>query len=290
MLWRGIVSALVVPAVLLCGCGDDGGAPLPPALPDLVAESANPDASSEVVPGNGFAIRRNITVDNGLPESGEKAPGDVGPFKVRYYFSTNDVLDVVTDIEMAPAEEFGVIPAGDSIPFGDWVVEVPLTMAENSYYCFMVVDSDDEVAESDETNNVAGTTGSPAIDVVAGPGQKPDLFVQMVVYSSTLTHDTSTSVSVGVANNGPVECGSASVARLYLSVDTAVGTGDELLSSDLAVNDLAAGEEQPFEIDFTVPDTITGAAWLLLDIDVNGVVDETVEGSVQVGSVTVSVP
>jgi hypothetical protein len=69
-----------------------------------------------------------------------------------------------------------------------------------------------------------------------------------------------------------------------------VDAGDELLSSDLAVGDLAAGETQQFQIDFTVPNTITGAAWLLLDIDVNGTVEEETEGSVQVGGVTVFTP
>jgi len=288
MTWRRLACGFVLPAALLCGCGGDDTPP--PALPDLVAESVSSDASSSVVPGNAFALRRHIMVDDGLPAGGEKAPGDVGPFKVRYYFSTDDVLDIATDIEMAPAEEFGVIAAGESVAFEDWVVDVPPGMTEDSYYCFMVVDSDDEVAESDETNNVAVSSGSSLIDVVADSGQKPDLFVQSGSYSSTLTHNASTSVNVGVANSGPVDCGSTSVARLYLSADTTVGAGDELLSSDLAVGDLAAGEEQKFEIDFTVPDAITGSAWLLLDIDITGAVDEATEGSVQVGSVTVSAP
>ncbi|HDD24148.1 MAG TPA: trypsin-like serine protease, partial [Chloroflexi bacterium] len=134
-------------------------------LPDLYDDgeayrSFSPTTVCAGVAGQSFEIHCDIR--NG-------GSGDAGPFKVKFYASTNTTITTY-DYYIGTVNMSG-IAAGDWANC-DWSGTFPTSIPAGTYYIGWIIDADDEVAESDENNNTAYKQGYQ-LKVYGGPPPVP---------------------------------------------------------------------------------------------------------------------
>ncbi|MBU8923255.1 MAG: hypothetical protein KOO63_15655 [Bacteroidales bacterium] len=275
---------------LFGGCSSDSssGGGDTEELPDLLFYSINAGSMGSVESGQPVAIR--YTIENAASGgSGEEADRpilvpsagpDAGAFDVEFYFTTNQTFDPATARLMLPVLEISGLDAG-SWTMGDyWVLDVPADMTPGQYYVFGVIDSDDEVDEDDETNNLGMVGSDWQIDVLTPDGRLPDIGINFGSYGSVLVQGSETTITMGFTNWGSTASLTTCVAYLYLSDNTVFDPGDESIPvSPIIIPELATGEQQRIEIAFTVPSSRLGAQFILIVSDTEGVITESNENN-----------
>jgi uncharacterized repeat protein (TIGR03803 family) len=109
------------------------------------------------------------------------------------------------------------------------------------YYLLVEADGDEEVAESNETDNVR----AKAITI------GPDLIISALTFApASPTSSSVTTITVHTKNNGAAA--NASVSRLYRSTNATIGAGDTLIA-EFPITELAAGATQTDTINVTLP-------------------------------------
>ncbi len=279
-LLSGLVIVFVIGLFGGCSSDSDSGGGASEELPDLLFYSINAGSMGSVESGQPVAIRYTIenAAEGGGNEEAEKsvlAPSvgpDAGAFDVEFYFTTNQTFDPVTAQLMLPVLEISGLDAG-SWTYGDyWVLDVPADMTPGQYYVFGVIDSDDDVTEEDETNNLGMVGSDWQIDVLTPDGRLPDLGVNFSGYGSELVQGAETSMSMGFTNWGSTASLTTCVVYLYLSDNTIFDPGDEYIPvSPIIIPALATGEQQIIDITYTVPSSRTGAQFILVITDGEGV-------------------
>ena len=190
--------------------------------------------------------------------------GAAGPFVVRFYLSTDAVLDA-GDVLVGSRTVAGIAAgppwAMDSAPTD---LTLPAGLTGGSYHIIAVLDADGAVAEQDETNNVhvrpifAGADmvvwlDLPAASISGAPGAP--LLVTDVTRNQS-------SIAVG-----------ASTTRFYLSQDTILDPSDTPLGSR-AVPPLAAGEASTASNSLLLPAGVAGAHYIIAVANADGSVQE----------------
>jgi len=128
-----------------------------PLRPDLVITSGTPTVTpSSIVDAGGRLTLSGWTVAN-------QGPGDSGSFRVAYYLSRDAVFSdidsrVGRDDSASSYQSISGLAAGASYSRGDQILEIypptRRTLPLGSSYILIVVDDNNGVAESDESNNV----------------------------------------------------------------------------------------------------------------------------------------
>ncbi|MEW5978653.1 MAG: putative Ig domain-containing protein [Acidobacteriota bacterium] len=163
-------------------------------LPDLTF--TNLVAPTQGSPGGGLevsAIMKNV---------GKRATGS---FKVHFYLSLDSNLttaDLDTGFECDRKE--GLPSDGAFVCEGTLVV--PSSISTGTYYLGAVLDTDERVDESNETNNVRVSDEGPIQLVAAGSPVSATLFVPIVLSSAGLNQSFFTSELV-LTNRGPLPAG-----------------------------------------------------------------------------------
>jgi len=146
VLWRilGFLGALSL-TVSSAGCG---------GKPDLVIESGPPtvDLAQTGVPGGSLRLRP-WTVRN----RGTASTAPYGRWTSGYFLSPDPVI-TREDRRLTGQEslEAGDLAPGQSHTFpGDAHIAIPTDVTPGTYYFGILVDVDDRIPESDETNNYA---------------------------------------------------------------------------------------------------------------------------------------
>lgn len=80
---------------------------------------------------------------------------DAPAHQVQAFLSTNDVYESATDVPLPPALTVGIVPSSNSSTAHSWTVSIPPNTAPGPYYLLLVADSQEEIDETNETNNVA---------------------------------------------------------------------------------------------------------------------------------------
>jgi hypothetical protein len=111
------------------------------ALPDLCYGGGGHFGPKTVSPGQLFDIW--FSVDN-------KGDADAGHFSVNFYVSTDTTI-TASDYYIGKYS-IGNLPAGSSW-IGEWLRSFPGGIPAGEYYVGYIIDADNEVEESDETNN-----------------------------------------------------------------------------------------------------------------------------------------
>jgi hypothetical protein len=167
----------------------------------------------------------------------------VGPVAVRYYLSDDFIIDS-SDIEIG-TDDLSNVPLG-RIEDALISVTVPAGTPEGTYYLAYVIDADDEVAETDETNN----TEFLHLPVFVFTEGLPDLLVVMFA-GERRAPDTPTTYTAGaggsfawpeftVANFGTVSSAEA-VMRVYLSDDAVVSRDTDTAVGSFPMPPMDAG-------------------------------------------------
>ncbi|SHI69889.1 Por secretion system C-terminal sorting domain-containing protein [Hymenobacter daecheongensis DSM 21074] len=225
--------------------------------PDLIVQT--PTASLSTVASGGI-INLGATVRN-------QGSGDAGSSQLGYYLSTNTTLDA-SDVSLGTTSG-GLLGAGLSAQRGGNFT-IPAATTAGSYYVLYVVDPQNSVTESNETNN----TASLALTVTISA---PDL---------VLTQPTLTPASVAAGNSVSATCllsnqGSASAAAslvgFYLSTDNVLSANDVLLGTTAAPA-MGVFGALTRSAAVTIPATTTPGSYFMLYVaDQQGTITETDE-------------
>ena len=245
-------------------------------------ESNNTQASAPVTIGIGpdltvsaiaypslAGTAQTLTLTNVLANIGA---GSAGNWKYRVYLSTNASASVATNgLVLTTQGAFVNFPALTSVTNYD-AVTIPDTLATGVYYFAVMIDFDNSVVESVETNNIR----------VSGPvtiGIGPDLTVLSITGPNRAGPGQPFTLMETLANIGIGDAGNWSY-RIYLSTNAAVTTNDTVLTT------LGTFTSFPALTTLTNTDTVTipqgtppGNYYLGVIIDFNNVVAESNEGN-----------
>ncbi len=190
-----------------------------------------------------------------------------GSSTVGYYLSTNNVFDA-SDVLLYTSP--GGSLSGYQYASRYDNITIPTGTAAGSYYVLFVADPANAVAETNETNNVAGVPLlllAPGIDLQI---QQPQLS------ASSATPGFSIAGACSIVNAGTSTANSSSVG-FYLSTNTVFDASDVLLNTSTGFA-LPAGQSSPRNSALVIPTgTAAGSYYVLFVADPTNVVTETNE-------------
>ncbi len=186
--------------------------------------------------------------------------GNNGDFKanfssLKYYISTDQVLDnndVYLGAQDLPSFSTNSIKSLTAAP------TVPSSIAPGTYYILFVLDNDNQVTETDETDNIQ-TEPLEIVDF-----DLPDFEVSQFYFDKKkLNPGQSFDVVDGILNNGTGD-GTGVNLRYILSTDVIADGGDVILDS--FEKDLPAGVNTLVERTLTIPPSTPKGTYYLLEI------------------------
>jgi subtilase family serine protease len=137
---------------------------------------------------------------------------------------------------------------------------LPTTEVYQTYYAFVLADRNDDIVESNETNNV-----SPVFSFVMTPPVLPNLKLLSETYPITLTAGATPSVNLKVKNTGFL--GSiASITRIYLSTDS-LSLNSSILIKEINTPALIAGATANHNTTLPVPANLSGTYYWITYVD-----------------------
>ncbi len=189
--------------------------------------------------------------------------GGSGPSTTAFFLSANYTLDA-GDYRLTGVRNVGPLAAGTS-SIGTTMVTLP-AVPPGTWNLMANADDSQQVAETQETNNVRVTTISIG----------PDLVVSTVNAPLTVVGGTTMTVTDTVRNYG-LDAAGPSITRFYLSLNGALDASDILLDGERPVPALAANGVNTGSVTVTVPTGISGRYYLLAVADGYGAVPESSE-------------
>jgi glucose/arabinose dehydrogenase len=185
--------------------------------------------------------------------------GAATPTRTGFWFSTNNTLggDALLDNRTVPFLAPGASSKGTT------AVTLP-SVTPGTYYLIAEADVDDDIAEADESDNLA------VKKILVGP----DLTVSLVTIPGSPNSTSPTTIRVTTKNIG-ADLAGASSTQLYRSADGTIGPGDTLIQ-DFATPPLSANNSSMSEVTLVLP---AGTYFLIARVDAAGAVDEVSESN-----------
>ena len=220
---------------------------------DLVLTALS--ASAQVMASGPITITDTTTNQGSAP---------VGASTTAFYLSINSTYDAAD--QFVGNRTVGALVASSSSTV-QTTCAVPVGTAVGRYYVIAVADVNGAVAESLENNNTR--TGGV---VYIGP----DLTVTTLTRPTTAVAGTTISVTVTTKNQG-ADTAPVSVTRFYLSSNSSLDAGDQLLGA-LQVSSLGAGLSEAGTALLPIPAATTGATYYIIaSADGDDVIPESQE-------------
>jgi subtilase family serine protease len=162
-----------------------------------------------------------------------------GNFTIKSYLSRDRVLD-------ASDYQNGTVSTGN-YAIGANNLQVPISMTINStvatgfYFILIKIDADNQITESDETNNVFADNST--INVSNGGGNQPDLTLSGSVSPNVINGQSVLKYgNVYLKNTGLGTAIAPFTVNLYLSTDATLSANDPLMSKATISANLLAGD------------------------------------------------
>jgi|GEM_PF-3957701 len=216
-----------------------------------------------IVTGGTFDVNTSVT-NNGTD------PAD--NFTMRIGFSATN--DFSGGYEVLSEWVVGNIP-GQGNDTQNKTINVPDGLTEGDYYLALIADTNNNLEETNEGNNILST------GIFISDGNVPgDIELQPQNFALTNTDPiiwgTSLNLEADVINTGTMDSGNFDVA-IYLSQDNVIDGSDNLLHT-LAINSLAPGAVSANNINVSLPAAGTdGNYQLIIAVDSGQIVDELSE-------------
>lgn len=158
-----------------------------------------------------------------------------GSFDIRFYYgentSTSNLVPLATN-------SFAGLDGDSGTGVMTNIFTMPADVMYGTGYIHYVLDYDDQVVEHDETNN----RGLGPIEITG----RPDLqFTALSVFPTNQIPGGELALSYRIVNGGASAVPSSCLTRFYYSTNSAVGTSDEYLGSEVTIPALNAGEYWP---------------------------------------------
>ncbi|MBD2517343.1 S8 family serine peptidase [Nostoc sp. FACHB-973] len=215
---------------------------------DLIIQNAvNPSVGSV-----GGSIQISYQVKN-------QGAGSAGSQQTKFYLSTNTTFS--NDDILLGSDYLSAI-AGGAVSARTTTLTISNNIATGSYYLLYQADGNNNIAESNETNNII----AKAISI-----NKADLIIQNAVNPSTGSVGSSIQISYQVKNQGAGNAG-YSYTKFYLSKDKILSNEDTLLGSEYT-SSLASGSYSSETLSLKISKSIAAGSYYLLyqadgDVDV----------------------
>ncbi|GGG29882.1 CARDB domain-containing protein [Hymenobacter glacieicola] len=237
-------------ATLTCVGGTTGPVDLVPQQPTVTPTAAT---------AGGTIVLSTVVNNTGTGVAGSSAVG--------YYLSTDNAFST-NDVSLGATG--GVAISGGQSATRGLSVTIPATTATGQYFVLHVVDPQNAVAETNETNNVT----SSAVSVGAA---RPDLVIlQPALQNTSIVAGNNLGISCLLANQGSAAAGS-STTGYYLSTDNVLSSNDVLLGT-AAAGGMVAGSATPSLALVLIPaGTATGNYHVLFVADQASAVTEASE-------------
>ena len=216
--------------------------------------------SSLTVPGNGAADSTIIVNDTTKNLGGGAASASV----TRFYLSPDTVLDG-NDTLLPGSRDVGILDPG-ATSSGSTTVAIPSSTPAGSYYILAKADADGLIAETSETNNIAGRV------IVIGA----DLLISSITVPAKGGAGVTITVTETTSNQGGAAV-SASVTRFYLSTNSILDGSDTPLGGSHVVPDLTPGGTHSASTSVTLPSVAVGTYYVIAKADDDNVVLESRE-------------
>jgi subtilase family serine protease len=211
-----------------------GGLTVVPYRPEL--------AVTALTVARAAAAGRPLAIANTVRNTG---PAPAGAFALRFYLSSDDVLDAA-DVLLG-TRTLGGLAAGASSATTSTFTLPAATAVPASYRVIAVVDALEQQTELQESNNAAVSAE------VAVRAYRPDLTISALGLPAAGQAGRPLAITHTVRNVGPAPAGAFSV-RFYLSADDVLDAGDVVLGAR-ALGSLAAGAARSTVSTFTLPVT-----------------------------------
>ncbi|MBC1300395.1 CARDB domain-containing protein [Trichormus variabilis] len=238
--------------------------------PDLIIQ--NISAPSIVDPGNIFTL--NYQVAN-------QGTASAGNHRTKIYLSRDTTLSS-DDILLAsdPNYFYPVLNAG-TYSSESYLLSISRDINFGNYHLLLQADGNDEISESNESNNVT----AKAITIAA-----PDLIVQNPSAPASANIGTTISLSYQLKNQGNGNAG-FHFTNFYLSQDQTLSNDDVYLGFD-AISSLAPSVVASRSTSLTIrSNTVPGNYYLLYKADGDGTIRESNENNnVAARAITITAP
>ncbi|BAY75757.1 peptidase S8/S53 [Nostoc linckia NIES-25] len=222
---------------------------------DLIIQNAiNPTVGSV-----GGSIEVSYQVKN-------QGTGSAGYSETKFYLSTNTTLsndDIYLDSDYLSPISAGASDAVTS------TLNISNSIATGNYYLLYQADGDNDIAESNESNNIV----AKAIAI-----KKADLIIQNAINPTVGSVGESIEVSYQVKNQGAGSAG-YNETKFYLSINTTLSNDDIYLGYDF-MSPIAAGAYDAVTSTINISDSIaTGNYYLLYQADGDNDIAESNESN-----------
>ncbi|WP_414569783.1 CARDB domain-containing protein [Nostoc sp. CCY 9925] len=176
--------------------------------------------------------------------------GSAGYNQTKFYLSTNTTLS--SDDTYLGYDFFSPIAAGAYSAITS-TINISNSIATGNYYLLYQADGNNDIAESNETNNIV----AKAISI-----KKADLIIQNAVNSTSGLTGGNIQISYQVKNQGAGNAG-YSYTKLYLSKDQILTNEDILLNSEYT-SSIASGSYSSETFSIQISKTIAGGSYYIL--------------------------
>ncbi|MFN6559049.1 MAG: CARDB domain-containing protein [Nostoc sp. ChiSLP01] len=223
--------------------------------PDLIIQNAiNPTVGS---------VGESIEVSYQVKNQGTTSSGSY--HQTKFYLSTNTSLS--NDDTYLDSDYFFSSIAAGAYSASTTTINISNSIAAGNYYLLYQADGNNNIAESNETNNIV----AKAIAI-----KKADLIIQNAINPTVGSVGESIEVSYQVKNQGAGSAG-YNQTKFYLSTNTTLSNDDIYLDSDY-LSPIAAGASDAVTSTLNISNSIaTGNYYLLYQADGNNNIAESNE-------------
>jgi subtilase family serine protease len=228
---------------------------------DLIMLSAFTSAST-LANGGTFSTSSFIANQGSTP---------AGSSHVSYYLSVNNTLDP-SDISLG--NSYGYYLTSGNSEQRSATLTLPASATAGNYYLLFVADFNNEVSETNESNNVR----SVAVTVTS-PNSIDLAMTTKFIETTTLFLGAPVSASGTILNNGNVNAPRSAVG-FYLSTNITLDAADVLLNLSLSSGPLAPNATEEVFTTLTIPNnTAPGSYYILFQPDYNNQIAEPEENN-----------
>ncbi len=215
-------------------------------------------------------IGKAVKVPNTVRNQGKKL---AGAFKVGVYLSADNVIDPATDLLLGSRDRQNLRPFQISAAITE--VVIPLTVKQGTYYIGAVVDMQNKVDESNETNNIKVAARPIRIIPVL-----PDIMVSVVSAPATVKRGSTLSITDAVKNIGKAPVTKEFTVTLYLSKDKRISPASDREVGSHGVASLLVNQTVTRLTTVTIPaDIAPGSYFVGVLADSGDVVQELGDGN-----------
>ena len=227
--------------------------------PDLVVQSPAVSPSA-VRPGSSISLSCSVK-NNGAVRA--------APSSLKYYLSRDSKYDG-SDTFLGVADRVAFLEPGASLP-EDATATLPAGTSAGTWYVLFRADALDEIAETNETNNVA----SRQITVTG-----PDLTVSSISLGTGTAPPGGTVPTSCTVKNAGDAFSAASTLKYYLSSNSSWDGNDLFLGAVDRVGSLDPGQSGAEAADLVIPSGTSPGSWYILcRADANEEIVESNEGN-----------